>query len=155
MSNIHIINVNVPASELMNGGATEYPVNENSFQFDIIEAVRGSHFELERKEFTQVPNLLKRRLKARLKASVDEKTNKHTSCNMSISPNKVNLRDMKIDHLDGERCFPVSLSKHGTIIVRTDDTLPAINKDDIPCMTVNLKKANDAFSTNDLFELNS
>ena len=72
MSETHIFNVNVPASELLNNGARVYPEGTNSFQFDIIDAVRGSHFEFEHAEFSQVPNILHKRLKARLKGEKDE-----------------------------------------------------------------------------------
>jgi hypothetical protein len=154
MAKSHIWNVNIPASKLMNYGATSYPSGEKSFQFEILDAVRDSHCEIRRAEYTECTTAKKRRLKASLKSSISPKTGKHAGCGMSISPNLQNLRDMKIDHLDGDRLFLVTETNRETFLIHTGNNFPAItNKDEVPCITANLKKANNAFENNKLFEL--
>lgn len=154
MSENHILNVNVPASELLTGGVRKYPEGENSFQFDIIGAVKDGYFEIKPVPFTKNALVMLSRLKARLKSVCDKKTGEFKSCNMSISPNSHNLRAMKIDHLQGEQTFLITATNHGTYIVHTDNNFPAIaNKDEIPCITSNLKKSNDAFDASNLFEM--
>jgi hypothetical protein len=154
MADMHILNVNVLASILLTGGVLKYPNDNNSFQFDIIDAIKDSHFEIKPVEFSKNAVVMLTRLKARLKAEINEKTGKRTSCNMSISPNRHNLRAMKIDHMEGEKCFLVTATNHGTFIIHTGNSFPAItNKDEVACITINLKKVNDAFELNELFEI--
>jgi hypothetical protein len=154
MSNTHILNVNVLASVLLHRGVLDYPDGDNSFQFDIIDAVKDSHFEIKPVAFSKNTVVMLTRLKARLKAETNENTGKRTSCNMSISPNRHNLRAMKIDHMEGEKCFLVTATKRGTFIIDTSGNFPAItNKDEVACITTNLKKVNDAFENNNLFEI--
>jgi hypothetical protein len=153
MSDSHILNVNVPASKLLNGGVLEYPDGENSFQFNIIDAIKDDHFEIKTVAFSNNAVVMLPRLKARLKAETNPITGKRTSCNMSISPNSHNLRAMKIDHMKGEQCFLVTATNRGTFIVHTGNNFPALgNKDEVACITTNLKKVNDAFEMNELFE---